>query len=107
MISCNKTYLAESKSLGFYFAGVDRGAGTYQASLPQVSETSQCSGPTPCPAGQAASPKGGEECRRAYPRHGYSSPEAAWVIPTKLEVSNDERYSQKVVWSRSPERNSQ
>jgi hypothetical protein len=107
MISCNKTFLADTKSLGICFAGVNRGAGTYQASLPRVSEISQCSDPTSCPAGQTASTKGGEECRRAYPRHGYSSPEVAWVIPTKLEASNDERYQQKMVWNRSPDRNSQ
>jgi hypothetical protein len=107
MINCKKTYLAESKSLGFQLAGVNRGVGTYQALLPWVSEISQFAVIQHlCPAGQTASTKGGEECRRAHPRHGYSSPEVAWFIPTKLEANNDERYHQKVVWSRSPERSS-
>ncbi len=108
MINCKKTYLAESKSLGFNLAGVNRGVGTYQALLPWVSEISQFAAIQHlCPAGQTASTKGGEECRRAHPRHGYSSPEVFWAIPNKLEANNDERYHQKVVWKRPPERSFQ
>ncbi len=66
MINCKKTYLAESKSLGFNLAGVNRGVGTYQALLPWVSEINQFAAiQNLCRAGQTASTKGGEECRRA------------------------------------------
>ena len=88
-----KVVLANSTIFGLHRADESRGVGTYQASLPRRSETSQFA-LIRYPA-RPARPQVSDVAKSAgahFLGMTTSSPEGYWVIPNKLEAGNDEDY---------------